>query len=97
MLNKKKIVVTGGTGRFGKILKKQVGKEFFFPNKRELNILKLNNLLSQIWTSSVHPNNMTILGFHSIYCTAFKMWSFEISDLKDAKSDQKILKLLYQT
>ena len=45
MLNKKKIVVTGGTGRFGKILKKQVGKEFFFPNKRELNILKLNSAI----------------------------------------------------
>ena len=48
MLNKKKIVVTGGTGRFGKILKKQVGKEFFFPNKRELNILKLNSAIKYL-------------------------------------------------
>jgi len=30
MLNKKKIVVTGGTGRFGKLLKKNVNKNFIF-------------------------------------------------------------------
>ena len=42
MLNKTKIVVTGGTGRFGQILKKKVGKNFIFPKKNQLNILKLN-------------------------------------------------------
>ena len=37
---KKKIVITGGTGRFGNILKnKFVGKEIYFPTKKELNIL----------------------------------------------------------
>ena len=33
MLNKTKIVVTGGTGRFGQILKKKVGKTLYFQKK----------------------------------------------------------------
>ena len=31
MLNKNKIIVTGGKGRFGKVLKENVGKNYFFP------------------------------------------------------------------
>ena len=41
---KKKIIVTGGSGRFGKILKEQNFKNFIFPNKRQLNILKYSNI-----------------------------------------------------
>ena len=41
---KKKIIVTGGSGRFGKILKAQNFKNFIFPNKRRLNILKYSNI-----------------------------------------------------
>ena len=41
---KKKIIVTGGSGRFGKILKAQNFKNFIFPNKRQLNILKYSNI-----------------------------------------------------
>tara|TARA_X000000950_G_scaffold104408_1_gene131593 strand:+ start:513 stop:1229 length:717 start_codon:yes stop_codon:yes gene_type:complete len=41
---KKKIIVTGGSGRFGKILKEQNFKNFIFPNKRQLNILKCSNI-----------------------------------------------------
>ena len=41
---KKKIIVTGGSGRFGKILKKQNFKNFIFPNKKQLNILKYSNI-----------------------------------------------------
>ena len=41
---KKNIVVTGGAGRFGKILKEKKFKNFYFPNKRELNILKPNSI-----------------------------------------------------
>ncbi len=37
---KNKIVVTGGTGRFGEVLKKTGSKNFLFPNKSKLNILK---------------------------------------------------------
>ena len=45
MLNKKKIVVTGGTGRFGKILKNyNTKKMYLFPSKKELNILKINSI-----------------------------------------------------
>ena len=33
MLNKKKIVVTGGQGRFGSVLKRHVGRNYFFPKK----------------------------------------------------------------
>lgn len=44
MSNKLKIVVTGGSGRFGEVLKKNVGKNYIFPNKKQLNILKLNSI-----------------------------------------------------
>ena len=42
--NKDKIVVTGGSGRFGKELQKNVGKNYLFPSKNRLNILKLNSI-----------------------------------------------------
>tara|TARA_Y200000002_G_scaffold283254_1_gene237204 strand:+ start:70 stop:786 length:717 start_codon:yes stop_codon:yes gene_type:complete len=41
---KKKIIVTGGSGRFGKILKAKNFKNFIFPNKKQLNILKYSNI-----------------------------------------------------
>ena len=44
---KKKIVVTGGSGRFGQIIKKNSKNFdflFFFPKKKELNILKINSI-----------------------------------------------------
>ena len=48
MSNKIKIVVTGGTGRFGRILKQNVGINYFFPKKNELNILKLNSMIKYL-------------------------------------------------
>tara|TARA_Y100000590_G_scaffold449490_1_gene587676 strand:- start:534 stop:1250 length:717 start_codon:yes stop_codon:yes gene_type:complete len=45
MLKYKKIVVTGGTGRFGRCLKESNSKyKMLFPNKSELNILKTNSI-----------------------------------------------------
>ena len=48
MLNyKKKIVFTGGTGRFGQVLKKTVSKSninIFFPSSKILNILKIDSI-----------------------------------------------------
>ena len=45
MLNKKKIVVTGGTGRFGKVLKNyNTKKAYLFPSKKELNIFEINSI-----------------------------------------------------
>lgn len=44
MLNKNKIIVTGGNGRFGRILKERVKDNFFFPSKKQLNILKLSSI-----------------------------------------------------
>ena len=42
---KKKIVVTGGSGRFGNCLKSVKTKHsIFFPQKKIFNILKLNTL-----------------------------------------------------
>ena len=39
----KKIVVTGGSGRFSKVLKKvKSTHKIFYPTKQELNILKFN-------------------------------------------------------
>ena len=41
----KKIVVTGGSGRFGEHLKKiKSSYKLFFPNKKELDILKLKSI-----------------------------------------------------
>ena len=48
MLNNKKIVVTGGTGRFGKLLKKNVNKNFIFPTKKELNILEIDKIINYL-------------------------------------------------
>ena len=43
--NKKKIVVTGGSGRFGTCLKQNTGKyQMFFPTKTELNITNLSSI-----------------------------------------------------
>ncbi|MDC6465155.1 sugar nucleotide-binding protein [Pelagibacteraceae bacterium] len=40
-----KVVVTGGTGRFAKSLKKKKSKyNFIYPSKQSLNILKLNSI-----------------------------------------------------
>jgi len=45
MLNKRRIVITGGTGRFGIELKKIKNKyKLFFPNKKELNILNIKSI-----------------------------------------------------
>jgi dTDP-4-dehydrorhamnose reductase len=39
---KKKIVITGGTGRFGRLLEKfKTSHRLYFPNKKELNILNI--------------------------------------------------------
>ena len=41
----KKIVITGGSGRFGSILKKYKGKhKLFFPTKKQLDILNLKKI-----------------------------------------------------
>jgi len=45
MQPKHKIVITGGNGRFGSVLKKIINKNsFIFPTKKQLNILKLNSI-----------------------------------------------------
>lgn len=44
MLSKNKIVVTGGSGRFGALLKKSTDSKFIFPNKKELDILNLSKI-----------------------------------------------------
>ena len=45
MLKSKLIVVTGGSGRFGSVLKKykSINKKYLFPSKKELNILNVNS------------------------------------------------------
>ena len=42
---KNNIVITGGNGRFGSVLKKiNYKNSFIFPTKKQLNILKLNSI-----------------------------------------------------
>ena len=52
---KKKIVITGGRGRFGNILKNYKNKHLlFFPNKKELNIIDYKKITSYL--DKVKPN-----------------------------------------
>ena len=45
MSNKLKIVVTGGSGRFGSLLKKNnYNKNYLFPSKKTLNILNISSI-----------------------------------------------------
>ena len=46
MSNKSYIVVTGGSGRFGLNLKKLGKKNYKFPSKNQLNILKKEDQLN---------------------------------------------------
>ena len=51
----KKIIVTGGTGRFGNILKKyKTNNKIIFPTKSQLNILNINKIRS--FLSKSKPN-----------------------------------------
>tara|TARA_B100000035_G_C21014372_1_gene561067 strand:+ start:1349 stop:2056 length:708 start_codon:yes stop_codon:yes gene_type:complete len=51
----KKIVVTGGSGRFGNILKKQKTKyKIYFPNKKELDILDEKKIVKYL--RKIKPN-----------------------------------------
>ena len=46
---KKKIVITGGEGRFAKVLKETNNKlDIFYPNKKELNILNINSIIKYV-------------------------------------------------
>ena len=48
MLKKSKIIVTGGTGRFGVVLKKKTDKHFIFPSKKEFDILNLKKMVKYL-------------------------------------------------
>jgi dTDP-4-dehydrorhamnose reductase len=55
MLNKNKIVITGGTGRFGTLLKqKKTKNKLFFPDKKKLNIENFKSI--KTYLSKVKPN-----------------------------------------
>jgi dTDP-4-dehydrorhamnose reductase len=47
-LKKNKIAITGGTGRFGKILVKKNYKNFVYPSKKQLDITKITSVESYI-------------------------------------------------
>ena len=52
---RKKIIITGGSGRFGQILKKiKTNHSLFFPSKKELDILNLKKI--EKYFSSKKPN-----------------------------------------
>jgi dTDP-4-dehydrorhamnose reductase len=48
MLNNLKTVVTGGSGRFGINLRKVNKKNFFYPSKKDLNILNQNSIYNYL-------------------------------------------------
>ena len=55
--NKKKVVVTGGSGRFGFYLKKNTGNfKMYFPNKSELNIMNINSIIKYL--KKIRPSSL---------------------------------------
>ena len=47
--NLKKIIFTGGSGRFGKVFRSKKNKfKIFYPNKKELNILSQKSIIKYI-------------------------------------------------
>ena len=44
----KKIIFTGGSGRFGKVLSQKNKFKIFYPNKKELNILSQRSIIKYI-------------------------------------------------
>lgn len=51
-MRKKKIIITGGNGRFAKVLRK-FNPNFLYPNKNQLNILNLNSIRSYVKKNKV--------------------------------------------
>ena len=52
-MNKNKIIVTGGAGRFASVLKKsKLNLNFLFPNKKQLNILKMSSINKYIQSNN---------------------------------------------
>jgi len=59
-MKRKKIVVTGGSGRFGFYLKKNTGKyKMYFPTKKKLNIVDLNSIYKYL--KKVKPHSVVHL------------------------------------
>tara|TARA_B100001029_G_scaffold73845_1_gene60325 strand:+ start:663 stop:1373 length:711 start_codon:yes stop_codon:yes gene_type:complete len=55
MKNKKKIVVTGGSGRFGSVLKKsKLNYHMLYPKKNKLNITKFNSIKKYLAKNRPH-------------------------------------------
>ena len=53
----KKIVFTGGTGRFGKVFKKLIKKEkIYFPTRKELNIENYNSITKYL--NKINPSHL---------------------------------------
>ncbi len=48
MSNKMRTVITGGSGRFGKLLKQNLNKDYLYPTSTQLNILKFNSIVNFI-------------------------------------------------
>ena len=59
MLKMSRIVVTGGSGRFGSLLKVNGGKKYIFPSKTELNILNLKSIINYL--KKKKPNKLVHL------------------------------------
>ena len=61
-MKKKKIIMTGGSGRFAQIFKKIKNKnKIFFPSKKTLDITNINSI--QRYVKKIRPN-------YFIHCAA---------------------------
>ena len=59
---KKKIVITGGEGRFAQVLKRDNKKlDILYPSKKELNILNINSINKYLKSLFIIASNFHLL------------------------------------
>ena len=94
-----KIVITGGSGRFGSILKKNYkSNKLFYPNKSKLNILSNQSLYSSIYIPEGFAHGFLCLDNENIVyygCSNYRQKDYEIGILwndKDLKINWPIKK-----
>ena len=86
-LYKNKIVITGGSGRFGSELKKIKNKyKLLFPNKRKLNILNLKNISKYLKSQKAC---LCTKGFSVIHTLKIREFLYIWTELSPPSFDQE--------
>ena len=86
----KKIVVTGGSGRFGSLLKKIKTKDIvFFPDKKQLNILDYKNILKYL-----NKKKPKIYNVGRFKANCFNYPDIDVIFKTEARLDEKIYDII---